>query len=285
MTIKDILLTLISYPDPSPASAIERAVSFAAAVDSQITAVTFEADVKLTRSSNLLANVLLDIPQMLSDERFRSAANARSLLENFTATADRFGVRHHEIILPYIAFQVPDVLVDHARIRDLTIVPQQTDDGFSQWYAEAVVFESGRATMILPAAAKKERSLSALNTVTVAWDFSRAAARALSDALPILKKAKTVRLVSVKNEKDIAATTTHDQLVAHLSYHGIKGVVDIIDANKRSIGDALSDYVESSGSDLLVMGAYGHSRVREVILGGATMSMLTHPPIPILLSH
>ena len=284
MTIKDILLTLISYPDPSPASAIERAVSFAAAVDSQITAVTFEADVKPTRSSSLLANVLLNIPQMLSDERIRSAANARSLLENFTATADRFGVRHHEIILPYIGFQVPDVLADHARIHDLTIVPQQTADGFSQWYAEAVVFESGRATMILPAVAKKE-SLSSLNTVTVAWDFSRAAARALSDALPILKKAKSVRFVTVKNEKDIAATTTHDQLVAHLSYHSIKAVVDVIDANKRSIGDALSDYVGNSGSDLLVMGAYGHSRVREGILGGATMSMLTHPPVPILLSH
>ena len=284
MTIKDILLTLVSYPDPSPISAIERAVSFAAAIDSKITAVTFEAEVTLTRSSNLLANVLLDIPQILAEERFQSTANARTLLDSFTATADRFGIDHHEIILPCIAFQVPDVLVDHARIRDLTIVPLHADYGFAQWYAEAVVFESGRATMVLPAAAKKE-SLLSLNSVTVAWDFSRAAARALSDAIPVLKKAKAVRFVTVRNEKEIATATTHDQLAAHLLYHGINITVDIIDANKKPIGDALSEYVESSGSDLLVMGAYGHSRIREVILGGATMNMLTNPPIPIFLSH
>jgi nucleotide-binding universal stress UspA family protein len=284
MAIKDILLALISYPNPSPVAGIEQAVSFAAAVDSRITAVTFEPKIRLTRSNNFLANLLLDLPEMLSEEKSRSAANAQKLLQSFKAIATRLGAAHDEIIAPCVAFQVPDILVDHARLRDLTIIPLQEGETIEKWYAETVVFGSGRPTMVLPPSLKKGNTFE-LKTVTVAWDFSRAAARALSDALPLLENAKVVRIVTVKNEKEITTTHSHEQLSKYLAHHNINVILDIVDAQNRSIGDTLSAYLESCGADLLVMGAYGHSRAREFILGGATMSMLAHPPIPILLSH
>ncbi|MCI3953839.1 MAG: Universal stress protein UspA, partial [Burkholderiales bacterium] len=124
-----------------------------------------------------------------------------------------------------------------------------------------------------------------LDTVAIAWDFSRPAARAVADALPLLERAKRVRVVTVVNEKDIASRRSSAELARHLARHGIDIVLDEFDSMGRRIGAALEAYVASRNADLLVMGAYGHSRVREFILGGATRSMLARPPVPVFLSH
>jgi nucleotide-binding universal stress UspA family protein len=119
----------------------------------------------------------------------------------------------------------------------------------------------------------------------VAWDFSQPASRAAADALPILQKAKRVELLTVTNEKPIPGKRTAADLAKNLAYHGVDVAIETVDASGRSIGDVLGAYVDVHQTDLLVMGAYGHSRVREFILGGATKSILSRPPIPILLSH
>ena len=124
-----------------------------------------------------------------------------------------------------------------------------------------------------------------LNTVVVAWDFSRSAARAVADAIPVLEKARTVRIVTVVNEKVIDSKHSPEQLAKNLSRHGIDVIVDRVDAAGWSIGESLMREVTSRNADLLVMGAYGHSRFREFVLGGATQSMLSKPLLPILFSH
>jgi len=121
--------------------------------------------------------------------------------------------------------------------------------------------------------------------VVVAWDFSRPAARAVADALPLLEKAKQVYVVTVSNEKAIESRRSGTELAKHLKRHGVDAVLDTVDAAGRGIGDILKSYVTSRSADLLVMGAYGHSRIREFILGGATKSMLSRPPVPVFLSH
>jgi nucleotide-binding universal stress UspA family protein len=124
-----------------------------------------------------------------------------------------------------------------------------------------------------------------LNTVVVGWDFSRPAARALADALPILEMAKQVRIVTVTNEKTLG-TRRSEAVSKHLAAHGLTAFLDTVDAADRSIGEVLESYASSFDADLLViMGAYGHSRVRDFILGGATKSILARPPFPVLLSH
>ena len=121
--------------------------------------------------------------------------------------------------------------------------------------------------------------------MVVAWDFSRPAARAVADALPILEKAKQVRVVTVTNEKIIDTKRSGEELAKYLSRHGVQVVLDNVDAAGQRIGNVLEAYAASRNADLIVMGAYGHSRVRDFILGGATKSMLSRPPIPIFLSH
>jgi nucleotide-binding universal stress UspA family protein len=121
--------------------------------------------------------------------------------------------------------------------------------------------------------------------VLVAWDFSRAAARAVSDAIPIMEKAREVCILTVTNEKAIPSKRSSSELAKNLSRHGIDVVIEEVDAVGQAIGDVLAAQIESRRADLLVMGAYGHSRFREFVLGGATRSILTKPLIPVLFSH
>ena len=144
------------------------------------------------------------------------------------------------------SFEVPELLVEYARLRDLTIMPESDD----RWYAEAVIFGSGRPTLILPQNPRARPF--ALGTVAVAWDFSRAAARAVSDALPLLERAKKVRVVTVLNEKHLDNKHSAEELSKNLSRHGIDVVLDRVDAKGRPIGDVLEAYVASH--------ACGHAR-------------------------
>jgi nucleotide-binding universal stress UspA family protein len=132
---------------------------------------------------------------------------------------------------------------------------------------------------------RKRSGSFALDTVIVAWDFSRAATRAMADAMPILEKAKRVCVLTVTKEKAIDTRRSGAELAKHLARHGADVVLDEVDAKGRSIGDVFEAHVTYRNADLLVMGAYGHSRLREFVLGGATKSMLTRPPSPIFMSH
>jgi nucleotide-binding universal stress UspA family protein len=157
-------------------------------------------------------------------------------------------------------------------------------DQLQHWYAESLIFGSGRPVVILPRVSKRGTGFE-LGRVAVAWDFSQTASRAVADALPILEKAKRIDVVTFTNEKVIPGKRSGADLAKNLAHHGIDASVETVDAAGSRIGEVLNAYAHAHQTDLLVMGAYGHSRVREFILGGATKSMLSRPPIPILLSH
>ena len=110
-------------------------------------------------------------------------------------------------------------------------------DAYDQWYAEAVIFGSGRPTLILPETPRSRPF--ELRTVVVAWDFSRAAARVVSDALPLLERAKKVRIVTVTNEKSLDSKHSAEELAKNLARHGIDVVLDKVGANGRRIGEVL----------------------------------------------
>ena len=138
--------------------------------------------------------------------------------------------------------------------------------------------------MVIPHEWKKQTSFQ-LDTAVVAWDFSKTAARAVADAIPILQKTKRVYIVTATNEKGIDTRRSATELARHLAHHRIEVTVDTTDAAGRDIGTVLKSYCEKRDADLLVMGAYGHSRLREFILGGATRGMLSKPTLPVLMSH
>lgn len=279
MAFKDILLTLTSYPEPTPVSVVGDAVSIAAALGAHLAAVSCEVHVQVP--GNILSGSIPNISGIIAGEAEKSRNSARNLLAAFDAAAEKAGVPRETIVEKCLTFEVPDLLVDYARLRDLTIVP--VPESYDQWYAETVIFGSGRPTLILPQTPRARPF--ELGTVVVAWDFSRAAARSVSDALPLLERAKKVRVVTVSNEKALDTKHSAEELAKNLARHGIDVVLDRVDADGRQIGEVLEAYALSQKADVLVMGAYGHARWREFILGGATKSLLSRPPLPILLSH
>jgi nucleotide-binding universal stress UspA family protein len=283
MAFKDILLALTSYPDPTPGGAVDQAVAFAGLLDARISAVAFEVEVQVP-GRHFLADMLANIPSLIAAERDKSSKNAHDLLSAFERTATRRGVFQEKILERCKTYQVAELLTGYARTRDLTIVPLREGDGTEHWSAESIIFGSGRPTVILPQASEHGRTL-ALDTVVIAWDFSRPAARAVADALPILEKAKLVHVVTVTKEKAIDTSRSGTELTKHLAHHGVKIVLDTVDAEGRPIGNVLDAYIASRNADLLVMGAYGHSRVRDFVLGGATKSMVARPPVPVFLSQ
>src|SRR5205807_2639441 len=121
--------------------------------------------------------------------------------------------------------------------------------------------------------------------VAVAWDHSRPAARAVSDALPLLRTAKRVLVVTVADEKRLHRPDSGVELCKHLARHGVEVTFDRVQAKGRTIGDVLEAYASGHNVDLLVMGGYGHSRLREFVLGGATRSVLARPFTWTLVSH
>lgn len=282
MSFKDILLALTTYPDPTPISAIEEAVEISAAIDARISAIACQ--VRFRAPSSILGNAILDIPKMVATEARKSADNADNLLAAFESYATKRGVMHDQIYHKCLLSEVPDVFADYARLRDLTIVPVPEGENFDQWSAETIIFGSGRPTIILPHT-RQRSGPTKFETIVVAWDFSRPAARTVGDALPILKKAKKTFVVIVMDEKVIETTQSGAELARHLARHGVEVILDQVDSVGRHIGEVLEAHVALRNADLLVMGAYGHSRVREFVLGGATRSMLARPPTTLFLSH
>ena len=277
MAYNDILVALTSYPEPTPVSVVDDAVSVAAALGAHIAALSCEMHVQVP--GHFISGSVVGLPGVIAGEAGKSRKNAQDLLAAFEAAAAKSGVSRESILQKCKSFEVPDLLVEYARLRDLTIMPASND----RWYAEAVIFGSGKPTLILPESPRPRPF--ELGAVAVAWDFSRAAARAVADAIPLLEKSKKVRVVTVLNEKHMDNKHSAEELSKNLSRHEIDVVLDRVDAKGRPIGDVLEAYVASHASDMLVMGAYGHSRLREFVLGGATKSLLLKPPLPILFSH
>jgi nucleotide-binding universal stress UspA family protein len=124
-----------------------------------------------------------------------------------------------------------------------------------------------------------------LDLIMVCWDGSRPAARAIADAMPFLEKGKHVELVIVSNDSGKKDEIEGADMGQHLARHGLNVEIKRIDSAGIDVADALLSHAADSGADFIVMGGYGHSRLREFILGGVTQSMLRSLTVPALLSH
>jgi nucleotide-binding universal stress UspA family protein len=281
MPFKDVLLHLDSYPDPTPLEGVDWAVGFAGLLQARLTvlAVTLRFPVH----SNKVADYLIGLSGMAREAEENSAIVCRELLERFESRATAGGVYAGGILEKADFYDAGTQVADHARTRDLCIIPTVARADTPGSVAETVIFESGRPVVVLQPT--PETAVAKLDTVVVAWDGSRPAARAVADAMPILGIAKRVHILTVVHEKESAVPGLGGNLMRHLKVHGIEARIEEVDAKDAAIGAVLANYVKSGPADLLVMGAYGHSRVREFLLGGATQSVLSAAPVPVLLSH
>ncbi len=181
---------------------------------------------------------------------------------------------------------VTSLVVGHARSADL-VVAGQTDPDWDMSpvfdFPERLALECGRPVLVVPHVGRHPRIG---RNVAVAWKPTREAARAAFDALPLLKRAETVHILEM-GEDDLSPGTLRADLsiATALGRHGIKPIVHSSSASGLDIGSALLSRLADLGADLLVMGAYGRSRMRELVFGGATREIARHMTVPTLFSH
>jgi nucleotide-binding universal stress UspA family protein len=179
-------------------------------------------------------------------------------------------------------------IIAHARGADLAIIgqpdPRDADAGFLGDIANAALLESGRPALAIPYIGTRGP---VGDVALIALDHSRESARAVADALPLLAKARKVFVLAITAaaEEVFGETQARGQVVAFLRGHGVDAEVHHLDRPNIAIGELLLSQAADLGADLIVMGAYGHARLQEFVVGGVTRTMLEAMTVPVLMSH
>jgi nucleotide-binding universal stress UspA family protein len=181
---------------------------------------------------------------------------------------------------------IDDTVIDQGRYADLIVLSQNADltdlEAPVGTMAGNILMAAGRPVLVVP---KDFKGASIGRRILVAWKPSAEAARAVHDALPLLQQAEAVTVMRVNPDADEPAHNPGADLATHLARHGVKVTVSPVLAPDASAGTAIVDKARAIQADLIVMGAYGHSRLRELVFGGATRKMLQAPPLPVLMSR
>jgi nucleotide-binding universal stress UspA family protein len=280
MTIKDLLV----HVDGSDASAarLGAAMTLAGAFDAHLSVLCLVAEpyVPAIAGAHIPANLLrrqLDEAEREADARLDTARDE----------ATRRGLRVETRRETGLLDRLPALLARQARHADLVIVGQADPETASvddALLAEAAFMDSGRPALAIPYIGP--RTLPP-RQVILAWDGSREAARAAGDALPFLTGAARVVVLIVdaaRHSHQLGAEPGAD-IATHLARHGVKVEVKQVPSGGVPTGDVILAQASDEGADLLVIGGYGHSRLRERILGGVTRHLLEHMTCPVLLSH
>lgn len=179
---------------------------------------------------------------------------------------------------------VADVVLEHGRTADLIVASQSDEDWPSGGWldvADRLAVESGRPVLIVP---NGQASAQIGNRILVAWNGRREAARAVFDAMPLLKHASATKVVRI-SESDDAEEQVSPDISSALVRHGVETVKTEIVTSQAGAGPGLMAQAEAFDADLVVMGCYGHSRLREFVFGGATRHFLQKMRLPVLMSH
>jgi nucleotide-binding universal stress UspA family protein len=223
-------------------------------------------------------------PEFIESQRRESEKKARDAIARFEQTAKRASVSYEARSVNASIGGAAERLGHLARRFDLAIVGQPERDraAAAEVVDEGVLFESGRPVIFVPYIQKAGLKL---DRVMVCWDGSRAATRAVADALPFLEKAKQVEIVMVASKAGKSDEVPGADLGQHLARHGLKVDVKRITSPDIDVTSTILSYAADSSADMIVMGGYGHSRLREFILGGTTRGIFETMTVPVLMSH
>lgn len=275
--IKDIVvnLALVGANDPAAAYAVSLARTFGA----HLTGIVFVYDPVI--SPSIMDGVSAE---WIDAQRDESQAMAQTAIENFKRATERAGVESEHRIIEATLGGATDMFGRIARRFDLVVVGQREPDRMSpaDLFAEGALFESGRPVVMVPYIQKEGVRL---DRVLMCWDGSRTAARAMGDAMPFLARAKQVDVIIVATGRAKSDEVPGADVGHHLARHGIKVEVKRIVAEDVDVPNTILSYAADVSADFVVMGGYGHSRLREFVLGGATRGILGSMTIPVLMSH
>jgi nucleotide-binding universal stress UspA family protein len=275
--IKDIVVSL-SVAEGSGYAA-EFAVSVASAVNAHLTGIAFVYDPIVPIGATGYIP-----PEVIETQQRENEDAAKAAIDGFVAAAARAGITAEPATLAAGLASAGEQFGRIARRFDLAIVGQAETqkDTVQELIAESTLFESGRPVIVVPYIQKSPLKL---DRVMVCWDGSRPAARAIADSLPLLARADLVEVVIVANERGKQDEIAGADMGQHLARHGLKVDINRIPSGDVDIADVLLSHAADSGADFIVMGGYGHSRLREFVLGGVTHSILRSMTVPALMSH
>ena len=281
MSYKDLLVVLDA--EPAAAGRAAFAAGFAERFGAHLVGLYPVPDFARPREFGYYDPAMLD--PIYRELREQADAQAEATRQTFEDAVRRRGLSAEWRAIPALPDGDPAV---HARYVDLAIVGQRDPDrGESASLPprpEHVALAAGRPVLVVPYAGRFEE---VGRRVVVAWSATREATRAVNDAMPLLSAAETVTVLTVDPH---TGPDTHGELPGadislHLARHGVKATVERTFAADVPIGETILSRAADFGADLLVMGLYGHSRARELLLGGATRTILDSMTMPVLMSH
>jgi nucleotide-binding universal stress UspA family protein len=276
--VKDIIVNLEHRIARDPAR--DFAITIAETFDAHIAGVAF------AYAPDFPGYVIPEIPpNILAEMIAESEKTALAAIERFDAAARRSLVSAEHRLFKTIWVEAPLILSDLARRFDLSVFMQSEPDGIdNDDMIETSLFHSGRPLIVVPYIQKDALKL---DHVVCCWDGSTAAARAINDALPLLIKATAVDLLIVLNDKTKNGRNEIRgvEMAKHLARHDVKVEIETVPAADIDVTNAILSYVADNSGTLIVMGGYGHAKLREMILGGVTRGMLKSMTVPVLMSH
>ncbi len=275
--LKDIVVNL-SVGGAADA-ATDYAVSVAAAFEAHLAGIAFSSESAAADCGYEGVAVSL-----IAAERAKASLAAKKAIAKFEDSARRGGVSAQSRALDANFANAGDQFAVIARRFDLSIVTQAeprkvVPEGM---IIEAALFDSGRPILAVPYI---QTSGLALGRVMVCWDGSLNAARATADAMPFLSRARSIEVVIVTAEPAQSDEIAGADIAHHLARHGLTVSVQRIVSIDSDVPNTLLSHAADSGADFIVMGGYGHSRLREFVLGGATRGILAAMTAPVLMSH
>jgi nucleotide-binding universal stress UspA family protein len=276
--IKDIVLHLSTRA--SEDATIAYAVSVASAFEAHLTGVAFALDPFVPPTMGIG-----DVTPAgwIDEERAQAQDAATAVVARFEEAARRNGLAFESRLLESSLAGAGDLFAEIAARFDLSIV-RQAEPGkapLEELVIEGTLFDSGRPVLVVPYIQKAALKL---DRVLVCWNGSRNAARAVGDAMPFLHRAKAVEVLIVTGEGGTGDEIPGADIGEHLARHGLKIDVERV-ASRGEVSDMILSHAADAGADLLVMGGYGHSRLREFILGGVTRGILRTMTVPVLMAH
>jgi len=274
--IKDILVNLSSANGRDVTS--DYAISVARTLDAHLTAVSFAVEPFVAGS--MFDGVSASVVATLQAE---CEENAKAVTSRFEKSLQGAGITAESRVIDATSAGVGDVFGRLARRYDMSIIAQpQNDDPVQQLIVEGALFGSGRPVLVVPYIQREGLSL---NRVLLCWDGSRSAARAFADAEPLLERSKKIDVITIASKDDNRSEISGADIAHHLARHGLNVELKRIVAPDTDVPNTILSHAADSSTDLIVMGGYGHSRLREFVLGGATRGILASMTVPTFLSH
>jgi len=289
--IKDLVVKLSVGVRASPAEGY--AISVAETFHAHVAGIAFffHPVVPVTDAGYTLADVYGSRsgagkipPEMIEALQLDNAAATKAAIDRFATASAHAGISAEPFTRGVSFAGVSDQFGRVARYYDLSVVGQAEPElsATEEKIIEAALFDSGRPVIVVPYIQKAPLKL---DNVMVCWDGSRAATRAIADAMPFLERAGRVEVVIVTNERGKQDEVEGADMGRHLARHGLTVEVKRIVASDVDVADMLLSHAADTRTDFIVMGGYGHSRLREFVLGGVTSSILRTMTAPVLMSH